>query len=213
MTAKKNQSTTGANESRRDFLKKTGLGIGTAAALPATFLAQVLEVKAAIQMDGKIIDKSAALVEANARKGAKGSALLLKDQYRELGGSSKDVLEVLKLVDARLAKIKAFQRYNRGAIDRAVQDSIIDYVGPRGGAAADKSSLYDVKGSAAREMFDRGGSRLKSHLSRAGVQVPGFNAARTRTPTMQYQQQQLQRLSPGSTLEATPETIAPTIKR
>ena len=212
MTAKKNQDAAGANESRRDFLKKTGLGIGTAAALPASFLAQVLEVKAAVQMDGNLINKAAGMVEANARKGVRGNALSLMDQYRELGGSSKDVVAVLKLVDGRLAKIKAFERYNKGAIDRAVQDSIIDYVGPKGGAAADKSSLYDVRGSAAREMFDRGGSRLKSHLTRAGVQVPGFNASRS-APSMQLQQQQLNRLTPGSTLEATPETVAPTLKR
>lgn len=218
MTAKKNQGATGTNESRRDFLKKTGLGIGTAAALPATFLAQVLEVKAAVQMDGSIINKAAAMVEANARKGAKGNALSLMDQYRGLGGSSKDVVQVLKLVDARLAKINAFQRYNKGAIDRAVQDSIIDYVGPKGGVAADKSSLYDIKGSAAREMFDRGGARLKSHLSRAGVQVPGFNASRS-APTMQYQRaptMQHQQLTPGltpETLEVNPGTVAPTMKR
>jgi len=180
MTAKKNQGKSGSSESRRHFLKKTSVGIGAAAALPATFLAQVLEVKAAMEKDGALIEKAAALVEANARKGAKEerNALSLKDQYRELGGSSRDVVKVLGLVDERLAKIKAFQRYNRGAIDQAVQGAIIDYVGPKGAAAAGKSNLYDVKGSAARVMFDRGGVKLKSLLDRNEVRVPGFNAAR-----------------------------------
>lgn len=205
---KKPADESGANESRRDFLKKTGLGIGAAAALPAGFLAQVLEVKAAVQKDGALIDRAAAQVEANARKGATGNALSLMDQYKAAGGSSRDVLEVMKLVDVKLAKIKAFERYNKGAIDRAVEDAIIDYVGPKGSVAAGKSSLYDIKGSAARDMFDRGGARLKSHLTRAGVQVPGYNAPRVPST-------QLQRMTPG-TVEPTqisPETVAPTLKR
>jgi hypothetical protein len=219
MTDKKNRRSTGANESRRDFLKKTGLGIGTAAALPAGFLAQVLEVKAAMQRDGQIIEQAAAKVESNARRGGKGDAISLVDQYRALGGSSRDVVQVLKGVDARLERMKAFQRYNKGVIDRAVEDAIIDYVGPQGSVAAGKSNLYDVKGSAAREMFERGGPRLKSHLTRAGVRIPGYNASRApssmRMQPQEMQQRMQQRMqqqfAPGAAeeLKVNPGTVDP----
>ena len=211
----------GANESRRDFLKKTGLGIGAAAAVPVGFLAQVLEVKAAIQQDGALIDRAAAQVEASARKGARGNALSLMDQYRSLGGSSRDVISVLQRVDGKLARIKAFERYNKGAIDRAVSEAIVEHVGPQGAGASDKANLYDVRGSAAREMFDRGGSPLKSHLTRVGVRVPGYNASRSQVapqmaPTQQHlQPMQIQPMTPGVSdpTQAVPGAVNPTLKR
>ena len=157
------------------------MGIGTAAAVPAIFLAQVLEVKAAVRRDGDMIEKAAARVDANARRGGKGSAVSLRVQYQKLGGRNKDVLQVLGGVDSRLAKEKLFnRRYDRRLVEKAVQDSIIDYVGPKGGAAAGKSNLYNVRDSAARVMFDRGGSRLKNHLDKAGVKISGYNTGATR---------------------------------
>jgi hypothetical protein len=166
-----------SDESRRSFLKKAGIATGLSA-LSGAVWGEVLAQKIAVEHDAALIKRAAVAVDKAARA---GKPTTLAAAYRRLKGRNAQVLDVLESIDARLSANRALEKFDQALIDKSIQEGIVHYVDPRvqpggGGQVASKGSrLYQVPDSAARLMFDQGGTPLKELLTKRGVQIAGYN--------------------------------------
>ena len=158
------------NSPRRNFLKKTGIGVGAVSIGAFGSLGGALQAFANTKKDAILIKKSVAAVERSAKKGASGRAISLTANYKKLGGENKIVVGALRAVDKSLKAANAFEKYDQKRIDKAVSGALTKYASSveTGDIEVNCGVTKGIGGSALETMVEFGGAGTSDQLNERG---------------------------------------------